>query len=296
MSSQSTLDGASIRTADASVLASGASRALTSEQPSAERDGPAWFNPRVLARRWTAIVVFLALWEVAPRLGLINAAYLSPFSEVALRLASGLLSGELVHHLLVSLSRSFSGFVLALGVGLPLGVALGWFHKFERFADPLVQLIRQVPAVALLPLFIMLLGVGELSKVVIIFYGAQWAIQLNTVSGVKNVDPLLIKLARSLGLSRLDLFRKIILPAALPTIFTGLRLSATRSILIIVAAEMMGGKSGIGYVLKNSEYNYDIVTMYAAIMLLALVGLSTNYLLIGLESRFSSWKPETTRY
>jgi NitT/TauT family transport system permease protein len=228
--------------------------------------------------------------------GLISASYVAPFSEVVVRLASGLLSGELVHHLLTSLSRSLAGFGLALAVGLPLGFALGWFQKFERFFDPLIQLIRQVPALALLPLFIMLLGVGELSKVVIIFYGAQWAIQLNTVSGVKNVDPLLIKLARSLGLSRADLFRKIILPAALPTIFTGLRLSATRCILIIVTAEMMGGKAGIGYVLKNSEYNYDIVTMYAAIMLLSLVGLSTNALLVALEKHFTGWKPESTRY
>jgi NitT/TauT family transport system permease protein len=251
---------------------------------------------RELLRRWAAIVVFLALWELAPRVGLINAAYVPPFSEVALRLARGLISGELVRHLLASLSRSLAGFALALGVGLPLGFALGWFPKFERFIDPLVQLVRPVPPIALLPLFMMLLGVGELSKVVIIFYGAQWAIQLNTVSGVKNVDPLLIKLARSLRLSRLDLFRKIILPAALPTIFTGLRLSATRCILIIVMAEMMGGKAGIGYVLRSSEYSYDLVTMYAAIMLLSLLGLSTNYLLVTLETHFTGWKPETARY
>ncbi|HVZ31081.1 MAG TPA: ABC transporter permease [Polyangiaceae bacterium] len=257
---------------------------------------PASLDVRELARRWTAILVFLTLWEIAPRVGLISASYVPPFSVVAARLANGLLSGELVQHLVASLSRSLAGFALALGVGLPLGFALGWFQKFERFVDPLVQLIRQVPALALLPLFIMLLGVGELSKIVIIFYGAQWAIQLNTVSGVKNVDPLLIKLARSLGLSRSDLFRKIVLPAALPTIFTGLRLSATRCILIIVMAEMMGGKAGIGYVLKSSEYSYDIVTMYAAIMLLSLLGLATNYLLVALERHFTGWKPESTRY
>jgi len=267
---------------------------LTAAQP-AESALPAWLEPRVLARRWTAIGLFLLAWELSPRLGLINPSYVAPFSEVALRLVTGLASGELIKHLFASLSRSVTGFAMALGFGLPLGFALGWFQKFERFADPLIQFIRQVPALALLPLFIMLLGVGELSKVVIIFYGAQWAIQLNTVSGVKNVDPLLIKLARSLGLSRLDLFAKIILPAALPTIFTGLRLSATRAILIIVAVEMMGGKAGIGYVLRNSEYNYDIVTMYAAIMLLALLGLSTNYLLVALENHFTGWKPEPTR-
>ena len=254
------------------------------------------FDPRELVRRWAAIVVFALLWELVPRSGLIDATFVPPCSEVLVRLTSGLFSGELVTHLLVSLSRSLAGFSLALGVAIPLGFALGWFRSFERFFDPLIQLFRQTPALALLPLFILMLGVGEISKIAIIFYGAQWAIQLNTVSGVKNVDPLLIKLARSLGLGRLDLFRKIIFPAALPTIFTGLRLSATRSILIIVAAEMMGAKEGLGYVLKNSEYSYDVVTMYAAILLLALIGLSTNYLLVALERHLTGYKPEVTRY
>src|SRR5688572_5495717 len=117
-----------------------------------ESDLPPWLEPRELARRWAAIALFLALWEIAPRAGLISASYVAPFSDVALRLASGLASGELVRHLFASLGRSLAGFSLALFVGLPLGFALGWFQKFERFFDPLVQLIRQVPALALLPL------------------------------------------------------------------------------------------------------------------------------------------------
>jgi len=254
------------------------------------------FEPLELAQRWVAIAGFLLLWEIAPRVGFISPSYIAPFSTVALRLISGLWSGELEQHLMVSLGRSLAGFSLALGVGLPLGFALGWFQHFARFVDPLLQLIRQIPPIALLPLFVMTLGVGELSKIAIIFYGAQWAILLNTVSGVSQVDPLLIKLARSVKLKRLDLFQKVILPSALPTIFTGLRLSATRAILIIVMAEMMGGKAGLGYILKNAEYNYDIVTMYAAIMLLSLIGLTTNYLLVALEDHFTAWKPEATRY
>lgn len=269
---------------------------LSSRRESNPPAARARFELRELARRWIAIALFLVLWELAPRVGLISPSYVVPFSEAALRLVSGLLSGELVEHLLVSLGRSFAGFSLALCIGLPLGFALGWFPSFARFVDPLLQIFRQIPPVALLPLFVMVLGVGELSKVAIIFYGASWAIQLNTVSGVQNVDPLLIKLARSLKLKRLDLFRKIILPAALPTIFTGLRLSATRAILIIVMAEMMGGKVGVGYVLRNSEYNYDIATMYAAIMLLSLTGLAVNSLLVALESHFTAWKPEAARY
>jgi NitT/TauT family transport system permease protein len=141
-------------------------------------------------------------------------------------------------------------------------------------------------------LFIVILGIGEVSKVAIIFYGAQWPILLNTISGVKNVDALLVKSARSMGLSRFALFRKVVLPAALPSIFTGLRLAATLSILIIVSAEMMGATAGLGYILTNSHYNFDILRMYDAIVTLALIGLSTNYLLVNLEKRLTRWRPD----
>jgi NitT/TauT family transport system permease protein len=159
-----------------------------------------------LARRWTAITLFVVCWEVLPRMGLVNTAFVPPISHVVSYLARALWSGELEPHIALSLSRSIAGFALALGVALPLGFALGWFQAFERYADPLIQLLRQTSAFALFPLFILVLGVGEVSKVAIIFYGAQWPILLNTISGVKNVDPLLIKLARSLGMSRFKLF------------------------------------------------------------------------------------------
>jgi NitT/TauT family transport system permease protein len=239
-----------------------------------------------------AITAFLALWETLPRLGLVNRSFLPPFSEVALYLVRSLLAGDLERHIFISLGRSLFGFSLAALVGLPLGFLLGWYKNFERYVDPLLQVFRQTSAFALFPLFILLLGIGETSKVAIIFYGAQWPILLNTISGVKNVDPLLIKSARSMGVSHFDLFRKIILPASLPTIFTGLRLAATFSILIIVSAEMMGASAGLGYVLTNSQYNFDLPRMYAAIVTLALIGLSTNAVLVWLERRLTGWKQE----
>ncbi len=265
--------------------------------PGSRKPAVPWpFEARDLARRFFAIALFLALWELLPRAGLVDRSFVPPASEVASYLVTSLLSGDLLGHLFVSLGRSLAGFALALSVALPLGFALGWFAAFERYVDPLIQVFRQTSALALFPLFILVFGVGELSKVAIIFYGAQWPILLNTISGVKNVDPLLVKLARSLGLSRLALFRKIILPAALPTIFTGLRLSATLSILIIVSAEMMGASAGLGYILMNSQYNFDVLRMYASIVLLALIGFSTNSLLVALERRLTGWKPEATRY
>jgi NitT/TauT family transport system permease protein len=281
MSMQSSLEPALGRTRSADGLA---------------RSWPAWLDPRELVWRFGAITLFLALWELLPRVGLISTAFVPPFSKALMALAKGLLAGELGRHLLWSLGRSLAGFSLALCVGLPLGFVLGRFRKLESYLDPLIQVFRQTSAFALFPLFILLLGIGEVSKVAIIFYGAQWYVLLNTISGVKDVDPLLIKLARSLRLSHLQLFRKIILPAALPTIFTGLRLSATLSILIIVSAEMMGASEGLGLVLVTAQYNFDVLQMYAAIMLLALIGYATNALLVLLEKRLTGWKPEAARY
>jgi len=253
----------------------------------------AWQN---LSRKWSAIILFLLAWEILPRVGAISASFLPPTSQVFTFLVRSLLSGELERHIFISLSRSLAGFALALSIALPLGFLLGWFRTFERYVDPLIQVFRQTSAFALFPLFILVLGIGEVSKIAIIFYGAQWPILLNTISGVKNVDPLLVKSARSMGLSRFALFRKIVLPAALPTIFTGLRLAATFSILIIVSAEMMGASAGLGYVLSNSQYNFDILRMYSAIISLALIGLGTNYLLVTLEKRLTGWKPEIATF
>jgi NitT/TauT family transport system permease protein len=243
-----------------------------------------------------AVALFLAVWEALPRLGWVDRSFVPPFSEVAAYLWRSLIGGDLSRHLAVSLGRSGLGFGLALLVALPLGFVLGWFPAFERFVDPLLQVFRQTSAFALFPLFILFLGIGEKSKVAIIFYGAQWPLLLNTISGVKNVDPLLVKSARSMGLGRFALFRKVILPAALPQVFTGLRLAATLAILIIVAAESLGASSGLGYVLTNAQYNFDLPRMYAAIVLLALVGLATNFILVTLENRLTGWKPQAVRF
>ena len=145
-------------------------------------------------------------------------------------------------------------------------------------------------ALALLPVFTLILGIGETSKIAIILYASVWPILYNTISGVRNVDPLLIKSARSLGLSHFALFQKVILPAAVPTIFTGVRLAGAASILVLVATEMVGAKAGLGYLILNSQYNFQIPHMYAGILTVSAIGVAFNYLLLSLERRFSTWR------
>jgi NitT/TauT family transport system permease protein len=240
----------------------------------------------------SVIFIFLALWELLPRIGIINPTFLPPVSKVFLVWTSLILSGELFKHLFVSLQRAVSGFALAFSIAIPLGIAIGWYAGFAKFIDPLVQTLRQISTMALFPVFIVFLGIGEISKDVIVCWASLWPILLSTISGVKFADPLLIKVARSLGAGKLDLLLKVVLPGAIPSIMTGVRLGASSSILVLVAAEMIGAKSGLGFMIINSQYNFEIDIMYAAILTIALLGLVINYTLVWLEKKVTAWKEE----
>lgn len=238
-----------------------------------------------------AIGLLVLAWEFAPRVGLVESTFLPPLSVV---LASGwelAVNGQLWQHTLASLLRSLGGFALALAYAVPLGLAIGWYRGAARALNPLIELLRNTAALALLPVFVLLLGIGETSKVALIVYACSWPILLNTIAGVQQVDPLLIKSARTMGSSPLQLFTKVILPAAVPTIFVGIRLAGAVSVLVLVAAEMIGAKAGLGFLVIYSQYNFQIPQMYFGILAITAVGLGINWGLVGLERRFTRWKP-----
>ncbi|MEU6701145.1 ABC transporter permease [Pseudonocardia sp. NPDC046786] len=248
---------------------------------------------RVLRRivvRSAAIVAFLALWELTPRVGLVEATWLPPFSTVAAAIADLALSGALFEHVAISLQRSLLGFLIAIAVSVPLGLLIAWYRPLAEVLDPLLEIFRNTAALALLPVFVLILGIGELSKVSLIVFACVWPILLNTISAVRDVDPLLIKSARSIGLSSPRLFQKVILPAAVPTIFTGIRLAGAVSILVLIAAEMVGAKAGLGYLINASQVNFLIPEMYAGIVTVSAIGVGFNYVLVRIERRLSRWR------
>jgi NitT/TauT family transport system permease protein len=227
-----------------------------------------------------AILAFLAVWEVAPRTDLVDKVFLPPFSEVAETFFTLIANGQLTEHVSASLSRALSGFAIA------------WYRPVADFLNPILELFRNTAALALLPVFILILGIGETSKVALVVYASTFPILLNTISGVRTVDPLLIKSAQSLGLPPIRLFQKVILPAAVPTIFTGLRMAGASSILVLIAAEMVGAKAGLGYLITASQLNFQIPSMYAGIVAIALVGLVFNGVLVFIENRLSRWRTQ----
>jgi len=243
-----------------------------------------------LAGRGSGLFLLVVLWEVAPRAGLVDGTFLSPPSAVINAFFKLYLSGDLWVHLSSSLKRSLVGLLIAILLGTGLGIFLGWFKRFEYVLDPVFQTFRQMSAFALFPVFILFFGIGEVSKTVIIFWASLWPILLNTINGVKNVEQLLIDSAKSMGASQSFIFLKVVLPAAAPGIFTGIRLGGAYSILALVAAEMIGADAGLGFLVLYSQETFNIPEMYAAIVGLALVGLGLNYALTFLEARVTGWK------
>ncbi|MET9627238.1 ABC transporter permease [Lentzea sp. NPDC006480] len=242
------------------------------------------------AGRSIAIVVLLAVWEVAPRLGLVDATFLPSFSTVLGAWWDLLVSGQLLENTRASLSRSLAGFGLAVAGAVPLGLLIGWYKPVSTLLSPVLEVFRNTAALALLPVFVLLLGIGETSKIAIVFYACAWPILLNTISAVGGVDPTLLRLAKSMNLNGFRLFQKVILPAAVPTVFTGIRLAGAVSILVLVAAEMVGAKAGLGYLINASQYNFAIPQMYAGIITISAIGVLFNQALVGLERRFTSWR------
>jgi NitT/TauT family transport system permease protein len=243
-----------------------------------------------LLRSVLVIGVLLGLWETAPRLGWVEPSLIPPLSKVAQAWWALLENGQLWDNTSASLMRAGTGFAIAVLVGIPLGILLAWYGWLHQLVDPLLELFRNTAPLALLPVFTLLLGIGETSKIAIILYACLFPVLLNTVSGVRSVDPLLVKSARSMNLSSLRLFQKVILPSALPTIFTGIRMAGASSILVLIAAEMVGAKAGLGYLINYTQFNFMIPQMYAGILTIAAIGLIINATLVRLERRFSRWR------
>jgi NitT/TauT family transport system permease protein len=249
-----------------------------------------WTTLGPIIQKSAAIIIFLAAWEFAPRLDLINRTFLPPFSEVIVRGVQFAAEGKLLPQILVSLERAGGGFALGVVTAVPLGLLLGYYRPLERVLNPLLQLLRQTNPVSLFPVFIMFFGIGYMTNVAIIYWVVVWPILLGTVNGVAYVDPALAKYARSVGLTPANMFVKVVFPSAVPSIITGMRLAATYSFLMLVISEMVGASSGLGYLIVNAQYLMSIHLLYVGVIVLALLGIISNWMLMLLERRLTSWK------
>lgn len=243
-----------------------------------------------LLRGLAGLVVLALAWELLPAFGVVDSYFFPPLHKVLAALWQLTTSGELATHLRASLVRSVIGFVVATAAAIPVGAAIAWYRPVREFLTPVLEVFRNTAALAVLPVFTLILGIGEASKVAIVIYACFFPILLSTIAGVATVDPQLLRSARVLGLSATATFRKVVFPAAVPTIFTGVRIAGSASILVLIAAEMVGAKAGLGFLIMYAQFNFLIPKMYAAILVTSLLGLAVNYGLVALERRFSRWR------
>ena len=239
--------------------------------------------------RYGLVIAFLAAWQISSTQGWINPAVFPRLDIIVAALWKGIVGGALIDDIAISLQRSGIAFVAAVAIGIPLGLFMGQVATVERALDPLLQFFRQTSALALYPVFILMLGLGEASKVFVIFWATLFPILLSTIGGVKEVDRKLIEMARTYGAGSIAIFRRVVLPASVPAIFVGLRLSATTALLLLIAAEMIGANKGVGFQVMNAQYNFQIPLMYASILLLALLGLAANAGLVLLQRKLCRW-------
>ena len=254
---------------------------------------PAWLRAGSLAGLLPLLVpvLLIILWQIASSLGLIGNRLMPAPSAVLVAAWDKLASGELIANIAVSGSRALSGLVVGGGIGFVFGLANGLSRLSLRLTDTTFQMIRTIPNLALIPLVILWFGIGEEAKLFLTSLGVFFPIYLNTLHGVRNVDPQLIEMGRVYGMSRWTLFRRVILPGALPSIFVGLRFSLGIMWLTLIVAETLSASSGIGHMaMQAREFMMtDIVVL--ALVVYALLGKLADVIVIGLERLTLQWHP-----
>lgn len=217
-------------------------------------------------------LLILIAWVLLTTFGDIPDLVLPPLESIFMDFFSLIRSGELPLHIFFSLQRSLYGFFIGACCGILLGIIMGWSNFWSNFLDLTINFLRSIPKTALAPLFIIWFGLGDLPKVLLIGLSSFFFTVIPTIEGVKNVDHIVIKSARSLGANQWQIMKSVILPAALPAIFAGIRLAITTSLIVLVMVEIIAGSNGLGYLLQEARENLDVAVMFATLLTLGILG------------------------
>lgn len=242
-------------------------------------------------RRFVSPLVLLFGWEALSRLGVISPRSLAAPSTILASAWALTITGELPLNLAVSLLRVSVGFALGTALGVGLAMLAGLSRLGEDIVDAPVQMVRTLPFLALVPLFILWFGIGELPKVALVTLGALFPVYLNVFAGIRGIDPRLIEMAQVFGLSRSTLIRRVILPGALPSFLVGLRFALGVSWLSLVVAEQINASSGIGHLITDARDFLRTDIIVVGLMVYALLGLAADALVRALEQRLLRWRP-----
>ncbi len=234
-------------------------------------------------------VLILLIWEILSRTGILDARFFPPPTSIAGIFYEQFSSGAIFVHIRATLSRVLVGYLLGAIPGIILGLTLGLFKPIRMIIGPIIAALYPVPKIAIFPLILLIFGLGDASKYVIIAIGAFFLVFYNTLSGVLQIPQIHFDFARNAGANKFETYRYVALPSALPMIFTGFRLACGTSFIIIAAAEFIGAKSGLGWLIWMSWQTFSVSKMFVGIVVLSLLGYLATLGINLLEKKFVPW-------
>lgn len=252
---------------------------------------------RQIGLRWLVLLICLAIWQALALLW--RTPFFPPPLDIAARVvdtwfsgsaSSAFLTDAVWRDIVPSLQRMVSGWLLAVVIGIGLGTALGSLRRLAGYIDPVIHFVRAIPPPALLPLFMVLLGIGDTMKVSLITVGVLWPILLNTIDGVRSVEQVQLDTARAFRFSTWHTVRYVVLPSASPKVLAGMRISLSLALILMVISEMIAGVGGIGYHILYAQRVFRLMDMWAGILLLSVLGYLFNTALLMLEGRVLHWQ------
>jgi len=241
-----------------------------------------------------AVVIFVVVWQLAAFRRLVPELFLPGPMDIANAFGAYIAKGQIWPDMWISGQELMYGFALSIVVGLPVGMLMGWYRRLNEALDPFVTFFYSIPRVALTPLLIVWFGIGINSKIAVVFLGAIFAIVINTAAGVRNLDPALIKAARSFGASDAQLFRTIVLPGSVPFILTGLRLGLGHALTGVVVGELVAAQAGVGMMMATAGATFQTSKVFVGLVIFAVWGLVMTNILSRIEQRFQTWKTSPT--
>lgn len=240
------------------------------------------------------VIIFVAVWQLAAFRRVVPELFLPGPLDIANAFGAYVARGSIWPDMWISGQELMYGFALSIIIGLPLGLLMGWYRRLNEALDPFVTFFYSIPRVALTPLLIIWFGIGMNSKIAVVFLGAIFAIVINTAAGVRNLDPALIKAARSFGASDAQLFRTIVLPGSVPFILTGLRLGLGHALTGVVVGELVAAQAGVGLMMATAGATFQTSKVFVGLVIVATTGVVMTAIISRIEQRFQSWKPEPT--
>lgn len=245
--------------------------------------------------RWFPVIVIgglVAVWETLARLSLLPPVLFSSPTAVMGTLLESFRSGEMVRHVTATLLRTIPGLLIGAVPGLLLGLAMGWSVTLRRAVDPILMAVHPIPKIAILPLLMIFLGIGEASRIAVAAVAAFFPMLINTMAGVRQISPLYLEVAENYGASRWKLFTRVVFPGSLPMSLSGLRLAANVTLLVTISAEIVMAEVGLGSLLWLAWETLRVELLYATLVVVSLLGIGLSTSLHALRRTLIPWEPD----